>query len=349
MALSSPVYCTREDVAAALDVKGTARTAAQIDAILEAARDSVEATLNRTFTPLDTTRYFDWPNLARAPSWRLWLDSSEVASVSALVAGGVAISAANYNLEPNALGPPYDRIEVKLSSTSAFASASGTHQRSIAVTGTFIGCPLVTAPAGVLAEDLDSSETAVDVTDGSLIGVGDLLLCGTERMLVTGRTWLTSGQTLGTSLTASAAGVTVAVASGAALHTGEVILLDSERMLITDIAGNNLTVKRAWDGSVLATHAGSTVYASRTLTVVRGAAGTTAATHSNGATLTRHVVPGLVNRLAVAESLTVLLGEGSGYARPAGSGASQRPQPGSIEDIRKQAEGQFLRIRTGAA
>jgi hypothetical protein len=355
MALSTPVYCTREQVAGALDVRGTARSAAQIDAILPAARDSVEATLNRVFVPELTTRYFDWPNRSGAASWRLWLEDSEVVTVTTLTAGGVVIPPADYFLEPNSLGPPYDRIEVDLSSSSAFASNTGTYQRAIAVLGVF-GYRLDSAPVGALAEDLDLTETGVDVTDTSGIGVGDLLLCGTERMLVTEKGWLTTAQTVQTPLTASAASQTVAVTDGTKFFAGEPVLLDAEQMMVTAVAGNNLTVTRAWDGTVLATHTGSTIYAPRTLTVVRASSGTTAATHLTGVALTRHVVPGLVNRLAVAEALITLLGEGSGYARPAGSGGSTRPTPGeamkpvagSVDDLRRQAEGQFRRLRSGA-
>ncbi len=352
--LSFPVYCTREDVKAALDVKGTARDDAQIDGILEAARESVESTINRTFTPVDTTRYFDWPNrYDRSPSWRLWLGSNELASATLVTAGGVVIPPANYDLRrgDDLDQPPYDRLEVDLSSTSAFASLSGTHQRAIAITGTYIGCPLATAPAGALAEDLTASETDVDVTNSAVIGVGDLLLCGTERMLVTDKTWLTSAQTLQTPLTASAANQTVAVTTGSAFAAGELVLLEAETMLVTAVTGNTLTVRRAYDGSTLAAHTGSTIYLPRTLTVTRAAAGTVAATHFGGATLTRHVVPGIIRRLAVAEALTTLLGEQSGYARPAGSGSSTRPSRTELDgigDLRKQAIGQWLRIRVGA-
>lgn len=344
--ITAPVLCTREDVQGALDIKGTARAAAQVDGVLAAATVATESQLNRRFTPWTGTRYFDWPTRQDGAGWVLWLEDSEVISLSALTAGGVAIAPANYNLEPSRLGPPYDRIELNIGTATAF-STGNTPQRNIAATGVF-GYNLDTAPAGALAEALDDTETAVDVTDASGMGVGDLLLCGTERMLVTDRTWLTTGQTVQTPLTASAANTTVAVTTGSAYAPGEVLLLDSEQMLVTDVAGNNLAVKRAWNGSVLATHSGSTIYASRTLTVVRGAAGTTAASHLTAAALTRHAVPPLVRALAIAESLTLLLGQGSGYARPAGAGAAVRPQPGSIEDVRYQAFGAYGRIRIGA-
>src|SRR5690606_34488219 len=134
----------------------------------------------------------------------------------------------------------------------------------------------------------------------------DLIKLGTEHMVVTGRSMLDTGQNIGADLDASNSAVTVAVTDGTAFSAGETLLIGSERMLIVDVAGNNLIVKRAWDGSVLAAHtSGADIYASRTLTVERGALGTTAATHLDNAAVSRHVVPGAVRALAVAEALEI--------------------------------------------
>jgi len=154
-------------------------------------------------------------------------------------------------------------------------------------------------------------------------------------MIVTAKSMLTTGQTLQTPLTISNADVTVAVTNGSAYNIGEVILLDAERMLIVDIASNNLIVKRAWDGSVLASHAGSTIFAPRSLTVTRGALGTTAAAHSDTTAITKHKVPVLIKQLAIAEALTALQQEGSAYARVVGSGEAQREASGKgLADLR---------------
>ncbi|MEV0382881.1 hypothetical protein [Nonomuraea sp. NPDC050643] len=307
-------YTTRETVKAALDSKETARSNGQIDRAIESASRLIEGALHRRFYPEVRTLTWDWPNAQRARSWRLWLDANELVSVTTLVAGGVTIAPGDYLLYPTD-GPPYNRIEIDLSSSAAFASGD-THQQAISITGPYAGCRLDEAPAGALAEALDASETAVDVTDAAAVGVGDILRVDSERMIVTGRTMLDTGQNLGGNLAASAAGVTVAVSTGSAFAVDEVILIDSERMLVVDIAGNNLTVKRAWDGSVLAAHtAGADIYAPRTLTVERGALGTTAATHLTAAPIARHVPPGPVVALCVGLALAQVLGEQSGYAR----------------------------------
>lgn len=329
-------YATREAVKSALDSAETARNNAQVDRAIESASRLVEGFLHRKFYPEEAIRYFSWPNSQGARAWRLWLDADEVVSVTTLTSGGTTIPAANYFLEPVNVGPPYQSIEIDLDSSSAF-SAGDTFQRSVAVTGVF-GYSAEEAAAGTCAEVLDASETGVDVSDSSLIGVGDIIKIDSEWMIVTGKSMLTTAQTLQTPMTAAQNNVTVAVTNGAAYAVGEVVLLDSERMLIVDIAGNNLTVKRAYDGSVLAAHTGSTLYAPRTLTVERGALGTTAATHNTSSPITRHVVPALVRNLVIAEAINMIQQETSGYARVVGSGDNSRESYGrGLMGIRTQA------------
>lgn len=344
-------YTTREAVKSALDVQEVARSNARIDDAIEAASRFIDGSnpgdgfLHRRFYPEIRTAYFDWPNFEHARPWRLWLGANELISLASLVSGGVTIT--DYFLEPAGEGPPYDHIEIDQAGTASF-SAGSTWQRSIVLTGTF-GFSADDAPAGALAEDLDASETGVDVTDSSLIGVGHIIKCGTERMVVTGKSMLTTGQTLQTPVAAASSAVTLAVTTGSAYAVGETVLLDSERMLIVDIAGNNLTVKRASEGTVLASHSGSTIYAPRTLTVTRGALGTTAATHLSAAALTRHVVPGLVAELCLAEALNNFEQGGAGYARTVGSGAGARMAGGAgLADIRAAASAAYRRTRYGA-
>lgn len=322
-------YATREAVENALDVKNTARASAEVDSALDSAFDAVFALTHRRFYPWTGTRNFDWPSRRYGTSYRLWLDSNEMASITTLVAGGTTIAASDYFLRrPDDLDePPYNMVEIDLSSSAAFSSGD-TWQRAIAITGVYIGCPVDEDPAGTLAEALDASETAVDVSDGAAIGVGSILRVGDERMLVTGRSMLTTGQTLQTPLTASVSNVAVVVTTGSAFNVGETILLDSERMLIVDIASNTLTVKRAYSGSTLAAHTGSTIFTPRTLTVTRGALGTTAASHSSADAIVTHRIPGLVNEFSIAYALDKLLQRRSGYARTVGSGDNEREAGG---------------------
>lgn len=337
--ISRPCLCTREDVARATDIKETARSNAQIDRAIEAAVDTVSGALHRDFIPWHGTRYLDWPDLNRSRSWRLWLNRNEVVSLSSLVVDGTTISASDYYLR-RADGkeePPYTYLEINLDSSAALVAG----QRAVALTGVFAHSANST-PAGALAEALDTSETAVDVTDSSTIGVGDLLLVDSERMVVTGKAMLDTGVNIDAadSLTAATndVSITMSTTTGAPA-VDEVILIDSERMLVVDVAGTALTVKRAWDGSVLAAHAaGADIYAPRTLTVLRGAQGTTAASHTTSTTVYRHVVPGIIRQYAVGEAIAWLNQEGAGWARTAGSGDNEREVSGrGLAVLREQA------------
>ena len=344
-------YCTREEVQDAFDVREAADRSAQIDSAIASASDDIDGWLNRHkhgLAPRTATRYFPWPQRF-TQAYRLWLDENELISVSSLTSGGTAISSGDYFLEPVNSGPPYTNIEIDLSSSASFQPGD-TSQRAIVVTGLW-GHSNDSKPAGALAEALDASETAVDVTDGSLVGVGSVLLVDSERMLVTDRSSLTTGQVLGTAMTAVKSDQIVDVADGTQLHAGETILIDSERMRVISVSGNNATVRRAHDGSTLAVHSlGATVYALRTLTVERGALGTTAATHDTAATITKWAVPDLVRDLCRAEAIVRLEQEWSAYGARVYSDEAERDSSGTevvagrgLTDLRKACARRYKR------
>lgn len=334
----TPWYATREEIKTELDVRETARSNARVDRALADATESVYGLTHRVFYPELDTRKFDWPPRQGMTPWILRLNVNELISVTTLTSGGTTITAADYLLRraDDRDEPPYTRIEIDLSSNASFGGGD-TYQQDIVVTGLF-GYRNDETSAGATAEALDASETGVDVdaATSAAVGVGSLLRIDNERVIVTSRSNLDTGQTLGGSITNQNNVVTIAVQSGAAFAAGESILIDSERMLVEDIAGNNLTVRRAWDGSTIAVHtAGAVIYAPRTLTVARGALGTTAATHNSAATVYRWDPPGPVRQLCVAEALTDLLQGRSGYARTAGSGESEREVSGrGLKDLR---------------
>lgn len=347
-------YASVEDVKTAPDWQDTARNRAQITRALEASSRNVERLCHRLFYPQLATRYFDWPDPVGSLAWRLWLNQYEVLAVTELTAGDTTIAASDYLLEPANDGPPYDRVEINISTQAGFSIGS-TSQRAIALTGTF-GATQDTDSAGTLAAAISSTTaTTVDVSDSSQdsgVGLGNPIKVDSEWMLVTAKSMLTTGQTLGApGLTSSKANVTVPVTTGSSYAVGETILIDSERMLVEDIAGNNLIVRRAYDGTVLAAHtAGATIYAPRRLTVTRGALGTTAATHSNSAAVARLAVPGLVRQLTVAEVLVDINAETSGYARQPGPGDASKKKTGALanplDDLRARcytAHGRKLR------
>jgi hypothetical protein len=352
--MASVWYCTREDVTGALDVKLSARNTRQVDRAIESGARSIEGLLHRSFRPVLATRYFDWPNRDSRTSWRLWLYENELISLDTLTAGGVAIAPTDYFLEPVNLGPPYRWIEIDLSSSAAF-SAGATHQRAIAGLGLW-GFSNDEELVGTLVSDLDADEddgaTATWATP--TIGVGDVLRIGSERVIVTNKTMVNTGQDLGGSgLSANIGNVTVQVTDGTAFAAGMVLRVDSERMLVVDLAGNDLTVKRAWDGTVLAAHsAGVDIYSLTGIELDRAALGTTLAAHLAGADIYRHEVPGLVRELNIAEAINTIQQEGTGYARRSGLGEERGTgKPNSdieasgrgLDDLRQQAYTAFGR------
>jgi hypothetical protein len=321
VSITRACYCAREEAAAAADVKASAYANAQLDRALETSADTVDGLCHRRFWPELATRYFDWPDWwSQGSAWRLWLDDNDLISVASLVSGGVTIGPSGYFLRRSdgKDEPPYTHIEINLGTSSAFGGGP-TWQRNIAVAGLW-GHSNAEAPAGALAEALDGSETGVDVTDSAAVGVGHLLRVDSERMLVTDKSMLSTGQALQGSVAAASGADTLAVTAGAGFTPGETVLLDSERMLIRDVAGNSLLVRRASDGSALAAHTGTTIYAPRTLTVVRGFGGTAAATHSSSTAAVRHAPPGAVRDLALAYSVNQGNQESAAYGRASGEG-----------------------------
>lgn len=345
--ITRPAYVTRDDVLRASDSAPSVRLLREIDRAVCSGADAVDAFTRRVFYPISGTRYFRYPERGnRSPAWRLWLDGSEIISLTSITAGGTAISTANVYLEPANAGPPYHSLELNISSSAAFA-AGATPQRSIAVTGVF-GFRADTQSVGTLSGSINASVTTLTVSSSAAVGPGDLLIAGTESMLVTDSAMVTTGQTLQASLTADTSAVSVSVTTGSAYSVGEVLLLDSERMEVTDVSGNTLTVTRAAQGTVLATHSGSTIYAPRSLTVTRGYAGTTAASHTNGDTLYRNLPPALISELNLAYALTSASETGGAYARPGGSGDRTAPQAGQgVGSLEYQVKTQYRRVLDG--
>lgn len=338
--MTTPFYATREEIKAELDVKETARSNSRIDRALADATESVYGLTHRIFYPVLATRRFDWPARAGASTpWIMRLDSNELISVTSLTSGGTEIATSDYLLRraDDQAEPPYTRIEINLGSSASFGGGD-TYQQDIAVAGLW-GYRNDETSIGATVEALDAAETGIDVdaATSAAVGVGSLLRLDDERVIVRERAQLDTGQTLGGSgLTNQNNAVVVAVQSGAAFAAGETILIDGERMRVDEIAGNNLIVTRAWDGSSIAAHSvGAAIYAPRTLTVERGVLGTTAAAHLSASVVHRWDPPGSVRQLCVAEAVTDLLQGRSGYARTAGSGDSERETSGTgLKDLR---------------
>jgi hypothetical protein len=335
--MAIPWNTTRERIKQKLPAVGASLNA-DIDSAIEAATGEVERLTLRRFYPTLATKYVDWPNDSLARSWRIYFEQpDQLVSLTSLTSGGTSLTVGNLNLEPANGGPPYSRLETDRSTSTVWLSGD-TSQQSIAITGLW-GYRNDEVSAGTIAEALDASETAVDVSNSAAIGVGSLIRVDDERMIVTEKTMLTTGQTLlTTALTAVDSSVTVNVTTGTAFAVDELIMIDSEIMRVLAISGNALTVRRAQDGTVLAAHnTGTTIYAPRTLTVERGALGTTAATHDSGTAISRWKAPALIERLTIAETVNMLLQDSAGWGRMVGAGESARELSArGLKDLREQ-------------
>ena len=327
--MADPWLATREAVKAAVQIKETARADRQIDIALGSASRTVEGQMHRRFRPLVDTKQVAYPS--RNPgqrSWRLWLDQHDLISITTLTSGGTTIPATDYYLEPQASGPPYTELQIDLGSSSSF-TAGDSWQRSITIDGLW-GHSDQSRPAGALAAPItDTTTTTITVTDGSLVGVGDILQTGGERFNVIERAWVDTGETVTAPVQSSVGERTVTVSDGTAFAADEQIQINAETMTITAILGNDLIVRRAVDGSTVAAHAATDpVWASRDLTVERGALGTTAATHLIGAALTAHVVPSPVEQLVIAQAQVNLGQSRAGWNKTSGAGDTKQDMDG---------------------
>lgn len=311
-----PVYVTREDLMRALDIKPSAYMRNEVDKACRAGSRAAEGYLHRIFYPEVLTRHFDWPSPGRGQTAsRIYFDERSPISLSSVSSGGYGIDLEDVLLYPDGPGP-YEWLELDRDSSAAF---SGGTQRAVTLSGTWAYWNVEPVYATLTSS---VSSTGQTMTFSSPMDVGSILRLGQERVVVEERSWETSG------LITTAAGTKDAtmlpVSSTGAFVLGEEILLDSERIEVVDVAGNNLIVRRATGGSVLASHTNATIYRSTVHRVTRGALGTTAAAHTNGESACLFLVPSLVKELAQAYAEDIFLQRNAGYARTAGTGDSER-------------------------
>lgn len=323
MTITEPCYVTREYVKKALNVKLNAYADDEVDNAIEQGSRNVDQFCRRIFYPRYGVRYFPWPDYNYGTSYRLWLDENELISLDTLVSGGDTIASGQYFLEPVNSGPPFDRLELDISASTGAFTVGSTSQRNIVLTGLW-GYSDTSSTAGTLVTSVNASIDTVVVSNSSKVGVGDLIRVGDERMLVIEKGMVSTGDTLQSPMTDSVANVNVAVTDGTQFSYGEIIALDSERMFITGITGNTLSVRRAYDGTVLASHTGSTIYVARSCSVVRGAVGSTASSHLSTAEIQRYEPPRPVVELAAAYAIISISTSRNGYVAARATSTTSR-------------------------
>lgn len=338
----------------AADVNAAAYLSAKVDAAIESASQDVDTLckvgdLSRPgFAPWTGTITFDAPVENNDDAYRFWLNNHPLYSLTSAITDDGADDVTADALPWPEYGPPYRALDLDEGTGAIFTFSSGRGQRSLTVTGVWCGALVgeLTSSAWTLSGGINASVIAA--TLNAPLGVGSIVRIGSERMLVTERSWLDSTQN-GT-LTSSLADQILTVSSGAAFHVGEELLIDAERVLIQDIGGNTLIVKRAVGGSVLAAHTGADIYWARSCTIERGALGTTAAGHTNEDQIYVYKVPALIERLTVAYALDQLQQEQSGYARVVTNGESVSEFSGraiaALEKRVQAAYGRQMRVRS---
>jgi hypothetical protein len=329
-----------------------------VERVIEASSRDIDRWTRRHFIPKTQTRLYRWPQPRPGRASWLWLDQ-DLLSVSTLQtkaqnASPTTISSSDYFLEPNNPEPDgntrYNRIEIDLSSTASF-EAGDTPQRSISVAGSW-GWGNATTSAGTIDDSggISSSDTALIISDASKIDVGDTLLVDSEQIFVSDRTFAAKGSILldmGSDLGATNATTTVTLDSSHGIVAGEIIRLDSEQMYVVSVSTNDLTVIRAWDGSVLASHSNNVaIHVNRTLTIERGVNGTTAASHSDGASISKYAPESDVARWCLAEAIATYHQEHSGWGRSVGTGDGATELDGrDLGQLRKSMVAYYRKVR----
>ena len=352
-------YISRERFKSAASISGGQFNDA-VDRVIEASSRDIDRWTRRHFIPKTQTRLYRYPQRRSGLATVLWVDQ-DLLSVSTLQTQAqntspTTISASDYFLEPANPEPDgnsrYNRIEIDESSTAAF-EAGDTPQRSISVAGSW-GWSNATQSAGSVDDSggISSSDTTLIVSDASVCDVGDTLLIDSEQIFVSGRDFAASGSILlnmGSNLAATNATTTVTIDGSHGIVAGEVIRIDSEQMYVISVSTNDLTVVRAFDGSVLASHNdAAAIHVNRTLTIQRGMNGTTAASHSDSATITRYRPDADIARWALAEALATWHQEHSGWGRSIGTGDAATELTGrELTQLRQSMVGYYRRAREG--
>ena len=350
-------YISREKFKVAANISGS-QINNTIERVIEASSRDVDRWTRRHFIPKTQTRLYRYPQPRAGLASVLWLDQ-DLLSISTLQtqaqnSSPTTISSSDYFLEPNNPEPDgntrYNRIEIDLSSTAAFEGGD-TPQRSISVAGSW-GWSNATQSAGAIDDSggINASDTAMIVSNASKIYVGDTLLIDSEQIFVSDRSFAARGSILldeGSDLAGTNATVTVTIDGSHGIVAGEVIRIDSEQMYVVSVSTNDLTVIRAWDGSVLASHSNNAaIHVNRTLTIERGVNGTTAASHSDEATISKYVPEADVSRWCMAEAIASYHQEHSGWGINVGTGTGATALDGrDLTQLRQSMVRYYRRLR----
>ena len=322
-------YTTRESVKRSVRLNGNENDET-VDRLIEAASRDVDNMTHRWFIPRTQTRFFRWPG-RYGQGDTLWLDT-DLISVSTLQtqaqdSSPTTVSASDFFLEPSNTNPPFNRIEIDISSNASFESGD-TSQRSISVAGSW-GFSNDTISVGTVTSGLAADSTATEfvcsnASASSGINVGDTLLIESEQLFIREKASAALGSILIDGALTADKSENVIIDSGHGIAVGEVVLIDSEEMLVRSSGATTLGVERAFNATTLAAHNTNTaVHVFRTVTVTRGVNGTTAATHANSTVISAYRAPAPIRELTQALAIAAVTQEAGAWGRALGAGDAQ--------------------------
>ena len=121
-------YATRDELKAILGITGTGEDTV-LDLMLEAASDYIDRTTGSFFSPVTTTRYYDYQDRNI-----LWLDRPLHSLTSVTNGDGTTLTTTEVRPMPLA-GPPYVWLETRWSSGVLFTPGTSGGESAHAVTG----------------------------------------------------------------------------------------------------------------------------------------------------------------------------------------------------------------------
>ncbi len=175
--------------------------------------------------------------------------------------------------------------------------------------------------ATVQNDPLASNGTSLIVDDGSKIGIGMLLLMGSEQAFVNGRGDPTANVTTA-SVAIAKDEYLVTLADATKVNVGEIIRCDLEDMKILskNATTKQIYVKRAYNDTELAAHLINTpVDVYRTFTIDRGVNGSTAASQTKATAISRYEPPEQINSLCKQIACNLQNLAESGYTGKSGN------------------------------
>ena len=153
-----------------------------IEMLLDAASRYIDNETQRAFYPTVQTRYFDVPE-----GRELYVDD-DLLEVLSITNGGASLASSEYNLMPRNFTPAYG---IKITDVSSYAwtsNAAGSMEQAIAINaiwGFHDKYSQAWNNSITITEDLDASETAIDVSSHAIFQAGFIIRIDDELMLVT--------------------------------------------------------------------------------------------------------------------------------------------------------------------